>query len=77
MSRFKDKVSCRCEVGHCFLEKDAAWCRQNFAKFENGFWLNVDLLNKLDVERLRQKGEWMDSLGVIGTRQVCCRRQID
>lgn len=77
MTRLKDKVFCRCEVGHCFLEEDAVWCRQNFAKSENGFRLDVALLNNLDTERLRQKDKWMDSLGVIGTLQVCCRRQID
>ncbi|MDO9046685.1 MAG: hypothetical protein Q7U66_02995 [Methylobacter sp.] len=77
MKGIKNKVFCQCEVSHCFLEKDTAWCKQNFAKSENGFLLDVALLNNLDIERLRQKDEWLDSLGVIGSLQVCCRRQID
>jgi hypothetical protein len=32
------------------------------------------LLNNLEVERLRQKSEWMDALGVHGTCQVHCRQ---
>lgn len=75
MKQLNDKVFCRCEVGHCFLEEDAAWCNQNFAKSENGFRRDVALLNKLDTERLRQKDQWLDSLGVIGTLQVHCRHK--
>ncbi|TAN68545.1 MAG: hypothetical protein EPN17_08815 [Methylobacter sp.] len=72
MKQLNDKVFCRCEVGHCFLEKDAAWCSQNFAESENGFRRDVAWLNHLDTERLQQTDQWMDSLGVIGTLQVYC-----
>ncbi|WP_333874902.1 hypothetical protein [Methylobacter sp.] len=75
--QLKNKVLCQCKAGHCFLEKDSVWSRQNFSESENGFQLDVALLNNLDTERLRQKDEWLDSLGVIGSLQVCCRRQID
>ncbi|MDP2903360.1 MAG: hypothetical protein Q8N96_09680 [Methylovulum sp.] len=74
MRQLNDKVFCQCEASHCFLEKDTAWSRQNFAKSENGFWRDIVLLNKLEAERIRQKDEWMDSLDVIGIHQVCCRR---
>ncbi|MGZ4977244.1 MAG: hypothetical protein ACXV8O_08840 [Methylobacter sp.] len=76
MKELKNKIFCGCEAGHCFLDKDADWCRQNFAKSENGLWLDIVLLNNLDAERLRQKDEWLNSLGVIGTLQVCCRAKL-
>lgn len=77
MRRLNDKVFCQCEIGQCFLDDDAAWCRQNIVKSENGFCRDEGLFNSLEAERLRQKGEWMDRLDVAGTRQICCRRKID
>lgn len=77
MRGVNERVFCQCEVGHCFLDDDAIWCRQNIAKSENGFYRDMGLFNNLEAERLRQKGEWMDRLGVAGTRQVCCRRKVD
>ncbi|MGZ4957246.1 MAG: hypothetical protein ACXV8Q_19285 [Methylobacter sp.] len=71
--QLKDKVLCQCEAGHHFLEKDSIWFGQNFAESESGFQLDVALLNNPDTERLRQKDKWL----VIGSLQVCCRRQID
>lgn len=69
------KVFCRCVEGHCFLEKDAEWANQNYAQalHPNGIVLDRTLLDTLDAERLREKSEWMDSLGVNGICQVCCR----
>ncbi|MDD5329318.1 MAG: hypothetical protein PHX38_04885 [Sulfuricella sp.] len=71
------KVLCRCAEGRCFLEEDAARSGQNHAasKDGNGLQRNTALLDKLEIERLRQKDEWMESLGVQGTCQVNCRRQ--
>lgn len=55
MMQFKNKISCQCEIGHCFLAKDAAWSKQNVAKSENGFCPDVALLNNLEIERLKKK----------------------
>lgn len=77
MRQLENKISCRCEVGYCFLEADAAWSRQNIAKSENGFWRDIALLHNLEAERLQKKDAWMDRLGVIGTFQVCCLRRLD
>lgn len=69
------KVLCRCVEGRCFLEKDTEWARQNHARAShpNGICLDYALLSVLDAERLHEKGRWMDSLGVNGTGQICCR----
>lgn len=73
------KFFCRCAEGHCFLEKDVEWAKQNHvqALHPNGIFPDRTLLGTLDTERLRKKSEWMDSLGVNGTGQVCCRHKTE
>lgn len=73
------KVYCQCAEGRCFLEEDTAWSERNsvVSAGKHGFRQDTILLNNLEVERLRQKDEWMDALGVQGTRQVCCRQQAE
>lgn len=68
------KVFCRCVEGHCFLEKDAEWAKQNHAQalYSNLIYTDCTLLDALDAGRLHAKNEWMDSLGVSGIYQVCC-----
>ena len=75
----QEKVFCRCTEGHCFLEKDAEWAKQNYAQalHPNKIFLNRTLLGTLDAERLHEKSEWMDSLGVVVTCQVCCRHKTE
>ncbi len=75
----QEKVFCRCIEGHCFLEKDAEWAKQNYAQalHPNGIFPDRMLLDTLDAERLREKIEWMDSLGVKGTYQICCRHKAE
>lgn len=73
------KVLCRCVEGRCFLEKDAEWVKQNYAQalHPNGIFLDRKLLDTLDAERLHEKSEWMHSLGVKGTYQICCRHKTE
>ena len=75
----QEKVLCRCVEGHCFLEKDAAWAEQNRAQtlHPNGLFPDHVLFDTLDVERLHKKSEWMDSLGVMGIYQICCRHKTE
>lgn len=75
----KGKVFCRCAEGHCFLDKDAEWAKQNHAKVlrPNGILIDRALRDTLEDERLREKSEWMDSLRVKGTVQVCCRQKTE
>ncbi|MHB1591964.1 MAG: hypothetical protein ACYCTW_10595 [Sulfuricella sp.] len=69
------KVFCRCAEGRCFLEKDAEWAKRNHAQASHpdGIFPDRALLGALEDERLHEKSEWMDSLGVKGTYQICCR----
>ncbi len=71
------KVFCRCVEGHCFLEKDAEWAKQNHAQalHPNGISLDRTLLGILDAKRLREKSDWMHSLEVRGICQICCRQE--
>ncbi|MDD5385218.1 MAG: hypothetical protein PHG89_10120 [Gallionella sp.] len=73
------KIFCQCIKGHCFLEKDAEWAKQNRAQalHPNGIFFDRTLFVTLDVERLHEKSEWMDSLGVVGTYQICCRHKTE
>lgn len=73
------KVFCRCAEGHCFLEKDAEWSKQNRAQalHPNRIFLDHTLLDTLDDERLHKKSEWMDSLGVKGIYQICCKHKTE
>ena len=73
------KVLCRCVEGRCFLEKDAAWVKQNRAQavHPNETFPNYTLFATLDAERLHEKSKWMDSLGVMGIYQICCRHKTD
>ena len=73
------KILCRCVEGRCFLEKDTEWAKQNYAEalHPSGIYLNRALLGVLDGERLQEKGEWMDALGVNGTGQICCRHKAE
>jgi hypothetical protein len=48
----------------------------NSATSENGLWLDIVRLNNPDAERLRQKDEWLNSLGMIDILQVCCRAKL-
>ncbi len=75
----QEKVFCRCIEGHCFLEKDAEWTQQNYAQalHPSGIFLDHTLFDTLDDERLHEKSEWMDSLGVNGTFQICCRHKTE
>jgi len=59
------------------LEKDAEWAKQNYdqALHPNEIFLSRTLLDTLEAERLHEKSEWMGSLGVNGTGQVCCRHK--
>ena len=68
------KIFCQCIEGHCFLEKDAEWDKQNraLASHPNGGGLDQSLLGALNAERLQAKSEWMDTLGAKGTFQICC-----
>lgn len=70
------KVLCQCVAGHCFLEEDGARARQNYADAtsKSGF-RDTSLLNSLENQRLRQKEEWMENLGVFGICEVCCRKE--
>ncbi len=70
----QEQVLCRCVEGHCFLEKDAEWAKQNRAQalYSNFIFIDRTLLDALDAGRLHAKNEWMDSLGVSGIYQVCC-----
>jgi hypothetical protein len=67
---------CRCEKGCCFLESDAKRAEQDYvcALHPDGI-VDRKLLSILDAERLYEKSEWMGSLGITGTRQICCRHQ--
>ena len=70
----QEKIFCRCIEGHCFLERDAQWVKQNHAQALNSNGISDhELFDTLDNERLNKKSEWMDSLGVKGTHQICCR----
>ncbi|MFZ5522866.1 MAG: hypothetical protein ACOY9D_02115 [Pseudomonadota bacterium] len=75
----QEKVFCRCVEGHCYLEKDAEWAKQNYAQalHPNGVFLDRTLLGTLDALRLHEKDEWMGVLGVKGTGQICCRHQTE
>lgn len=68
---------CRCEKGCCFLESDAKRAEQDYVRalHPDGIVLDRKLLSTLDAERLYEKSEWMGSLGINGTRQICCRHQ--
>lgn len=70
------QFSCWCKKGWCFLEEDAKRAEQDYVRalHPNGI-IDRKLLGTLDAERLYGKSEWMDSLGVNGTRQICCRHQ--
>ena len=73
----QEQFFCRCERGCCFLEKDAKRAEQDYVRalHPNGVVVDRILLGTLDAERLYEKSEWMGSIGVNGTRQICCRHQ--
>lgn len=75
----QEKVFCRCVEGSCFLERDAEWAKQNRAQalHPNGIFLDRTLLGTLDDERLHEKNEWMDSLGVNGICHICCKHKAE
>jgi len=75
----QEKVFCLCVEGRCFLEKDAEWAKKNHAQalHPNKIFLDRALLGTLDAERLHEKSEWMDSQGVNGTYQICCRHKTE
>ena len=71
------EIFCRCAQGCCFLGKDTEWAKQNYAQAwqPDVVLLDRKLLSLLEDQRLHQKNEWMNALGVSGTIQVCCRRK--
>ena len=73
----RKEIFCQCTPECCFLLKDAEWAKQNYAQAWQPAKVLIDrkLLSTLEDQRLHQKIEWMNSLGVNGTIQVCCRRK--
>lgn len=73
------KVACNCESGRCFLEEDALWAQRNHeqARRGGGPFPNRAMLGMLDAERLQRKGDWITSLGVMGTRHIRCLMECD
>lgn len=75
----RKKIFCQCAAGYCFLQKDAEWAKQNYAKAcqPDEVLLDRKLLGILEDQRLHKKNEWMNALGVNGVIQVCCRHQAE
>lgn len=72
----QEKILCQCAAGRCFLEEDEVRARQNHADATSEDGLrDTPLLNSLENQRLRQKNEWMENLGVWGICDVCCRKE--
>ncbi|MBI5331207.1 MAG: hypothetical protein HZB71_11415 [Betaproteobacteria bacterium] len=73
----RKQVDCGCKDGQCFLETDKEWIKRNSVEM---YELRLQRktaweVNEVEAVRLQAKNDWLDSLNVGGTCEVCCHLQ--